>query len=69
MDFALCHLAGGEPDLFFPAPGEVDKIEQAKRICEQCPVRQECRAYHEGNGDRYGVWAGEYFNGGRTKIA
>lgn len=50
MDAAACKDA--DPELFF-GPGTAE----AKRICDRCPVRDQCRDYSRG--DTYGVWGGE----------
>lgn len=60
MQEAAC--AGMGSWLFFgPDASEEDSrtkqdIQQAKRICAQCPVRKEC--YQEGRYEMYGIWGG-----------
>lgn len=55
--------ATSDPDLWFSP--NADDIEEAKRICSSCPVRQQCAdraAEFEGNlshGYRHGIWAAE----------
>lgn len=55
--------ATSDPDLWF-SPNPVD-IEEAKRICSGCPVRQQCAARateFEGSlshSYRHGIWAGQ----------
>lgn len=57
---AAC-LDVGDPDLFFP-PGEhgrsVPQLEEARKICERCPVREECLALALGCDEQYGMWGG-----------
>ncbi|ALO12605.1 Putative prophage protein [Streptomyces venezuelae] len=47
-----------DPEIFFPAPDETDKITAAKALCGQCPVRRTCLdAALEGN-DTDGIRGG-----------
>ena len=43
--------------MFFPAPGASGKVNQARAICQPCPVRQACLAYALAE-DMVGVWGG-----------
>jgi len=58
-DDAACLYA--DPDLFFPismtgpALGQVD---EAKRICRSCPVREPCLAWALSVPDVAGIWGG-----------
>ena len=52
---AACSAAN--PSLFFPAHGE--SMEDAKAVCQACPVRSECLRYAIANGERYGIWGGQ----------
>lgn len=57
--FASCRSA--DPDLFFPVSGAGPSLEQAaeaKAICADCPVREECLTYAVFTGQRHGVWGG-----------
>ncbi|WP_199796536.1 WhiB family transcriptional regulator [Pseudonocardia dioxanivorans] len=49
-----------DPELFFPEDetGEEvrEQVEQAKRICQRCPVRVPCRAI--GMAEPVGIWGG-----------
>ena len=47
-----------QADLFFPARGEMDKVEQAKAICATCPVKAECLDYAVRNHEHHGIWGG-----------
>lgn len=38
--FAACRAV--DPDLMFPARGDLDGVERAKTICSLCPVRLQC---------------------------
>jgi WhiB family transcriptional regulator, redox-sensing transcriptional regulator len=52
---------GADPDLFFPISttgAALRQIEQAKRICRNCPVRIQCLAWAVDNGVTDGVWGG-----------
>lgn len=42
------------PDLWFPDVGDMGF--QAKRICADCPVREECAEF--GKSEQYGIWGG-----------
>jgi WhiB family redox-sensing transcriptional regulator len=45
-----------EPDTFFPEKGGSTK--EAKRICAECPVREECLEYALEQDERFGIWGG-----------
>jgi WhiB family redox-sensing transcriptional regulator len=50
-----------DPELFFPigtTGAAVPQIEQAKRICAQCPVMAECLEFALSSRQDYGVWGG-----------
>lgn len=48
-----------EPELFFPPKGANGQIiRAAKRVCEGCPVRQQCLEYALRNRERFGIWGG-----------
>jgi WhiB family transcriptional regulator, redox-sensing transcriptional regulator len=50
-----------DPELFFPigtTGPAADQIEQAKAVCMQCPVRQECLEWALATGQDAGVWGG-----------
>lgn len=51
----------GKQDLFFPGKGAKKSIEQAKAICDKCPVFSQCEAKTEADPPEYGVWAGRLF--------
>ena len=58
-DDAACLNA--DPDLFFPigtTGPALDQIDQAKRICQACPVRKRCLAWALDLGAASGVWGG-----------
>ncbi|MEW2273703.1 WhiB family transcriptional regulator [Streptomyces griseofuscus] len=50
-----------DPDLFFPigstGPAQV-QAEEAKKVCQRCPVRQECLDWALDTGQGIGVWGG-----------
>ncbi len=56
---ALCR--DDDPELFFPigttGPGEV-QVEQAKQVCRQCAVMQDCLTWAIETGQDAGVWGG-----------
>jgi WhiB family redox-sensing transcriptional regulator len=47
---------GLEPEVFFPVTEE--QTEEAKAICNACPVREPCLDYALANREREGVWGG-----------
>lgn len=51
---ALC--AQTDPEQFFPAKGESTR--PAKKVCQSCPVTQECLNEALANDARDGVWGG-----------
>jgi len=57
---AAC-LGVEDPDIFFPN-GErgraLAQMEDARKVCEECPVRKECLALALGTGERHGMWGG-----------
>lgn len=53
----------GREDLFYNRQDEAKgprrrKEERAKRICDDCPVKQQCREHAMANHETYGVWGG-----------
>ena len=58
-DDAACLDA--DPDLFFPigtTGPALDQTDQAKRICQACPVRKRCLAWALELGAAAGIWGG-----------
>jgi WhiB family transcriptional regulator, redox-sensing transcriptional regulator len=53
---ALC--TDTDPELFFPEQGEEGKKKAAIRICQSCPVRQECLRWAFRTGEKHGIWGG-----------
>jgi WhiB family redox-sensing transcriptional regulator len=51
---ALC--AQTDPEAFFPEKG--GSTREAKRVCAECTVRQECLDYALSNDERFGIWGG-----------
>nr|WP_204398830.1 WhiB family transcriptional regulator [Arcanobacterium pluranimalium] len=52
-----------DPEFFFHPEGERGgprrrRIERAKRICQNCPVIEQCRDYALSHHEPYGVWGG-----------
>jgi DNA-binding CsgD family transcriptional regulator len=48
--------------LWFSARGDKPTQDKARRICEACPVRQECLEYAVSRGERVGMWGGKSAN-------
>lgn len=68
-DRAACIDA--DTDLFYPdcvGLKAQEKKEQAKAICQSCPVIQQCREAAIANFEMHGVWAGEDFSNYHYKI-
>ncbi|MEU6284875.1 WhiB family transcriptional regulator [Streptomyces sp. NPDC047028] len=63
MDYWRDHAAcrHEDPDLFFPigttGPSLV-QVQQAKAVCEGCPVREQCLDWALDTGQSIGVWGG-----------
>jgi hypothetical protein len=53
---ACARCAETDPEIFFP-PAD-DPAAEARRICAQCPVREDCLAYALDADERYGIWGG-----------
>lgn len=53
---AACRAS--DPEVFFPLPGDLAGIAQAKAICAGCPVRGECLGAALAGGDDEGVFGG-----------
>jgi WhiB family transcriptional regulator, redox-sensing transcriptional regulator len=51
---ALC--AQTDSEAFFPEKG--GSTREAKRVCQDCPVRMECLEYAMANDERFGIWGG-----------
>lgn len=60
MEFSLwsknAACRGLDPDLFFPVKGE--KTDEAKAVCEDCPVQEECLEYAVKKREKHGIWGG-----------
>jgi WhiB family redox-sensing transcriptional regulator len=50
-----------DPDLFFPegtAGPALRQADQAKRVCQSCPVRTPCLGFALRHGVAFGIWGG-----------
>ncbi len=57
---AACSDENVDPDLFFSDVGGNDNsTKKAIKICESCPVQQECLNYALVNNENFGVWGGK----------
>jgi WhiB family redox-sensing transcriptional regulator len=54
MDLGNC--MGVDPDLFFPARGASTR--EAKEVCRQCVVQEQCLEYALIHRERFGIWGG-----------
>jgi WhiB family transcriptional regulator, redox-sensing transcriptional regulator len=53
---ARARCAETDPEIFFP-PAD-DPATEARHICAQCPVREDCLAYALDADERFGIWGG-----------
>jgi len=58
---AACRDVDGS--LFFHPDNErgearENRLAAAKRVCRQCPVREQCLQYAVESGERHGIWGG-----------
>ncbi|MDT3767336.1 WhiB family transcriptional regulator [Gleimia hominis] len=51
---ALC--AQTDPEAFFPEKG--GSTREAKAVCQECAVREQCLQYALANDERFGIWGG-----------
>ncbi|MFG1809665.1 WhiB family transcriptional regulator [Streptomyces sp. NPDC049040] len=59
QDHAACR--DEDPELFFPVGTSgpaLLKIEEAKAVCNRCPVMDRCRQWALDTGQDVGVWGG-----------
>lgn len=61
MERAAC-ASGHDPDMWF----DPSRREQARRVCDTCPVRLECLQEGLGNRRNEGVWGGVELLRGRV---
>ena len=54
-----------DPDLWFAESS--DRVEAAKQLCRQCPVREVCLEGALARREPWGVWGGEVFERGRVR--
>ena len=47
---------GVDPDLFFPVRGAT--VREAKQVCRDCAVREDCLEYALANCEKFGIWGG-----------
>jgi WhiB family redox-sensing transcriptional regulator len=56
---AACRRPGAQAEWWFPEPRDTVTARNAKRICAECPVREQCLADALATGDwDYGIRAG-----------
>jgi len=48
--------AQADPEAWFPEKGE--KVSQAKKICQACPIRNQCLEYALETNEVFGIWGG-----------
>lgn len=49
---------GGDPERWFPTPGDSAAIEYAVGICNTCPVRVRCLTYALETDSAWGIFGG-----------
>ena len=54
QNYGSCRQA--DPEIFFVLPDE--SADQARMVCAQCPVIQECGDWAIATNQRYGIWGG-----------
>lgn len=54
MSAAVC--AQIDPDLWFAEEGNYQASIEAKKVCQTCPVVQQCLEYAIDNNILYGIW-------------
>ncbi|WP_438817800.1 WhiB family transcriptional regulator, partial [Streptomyces clavuligerus] len=55
--------ADEDPELFFPVSGSgpgAEQVARARKVCERCPVVQDCLDWAKRTGQRTGVWGGVF---------
>lgn len=52
---ALC--AGQPQEMFFPEDKK-DVSKEARQMCAECPVKEECLAFAIRTGEKHGLWGG-----------
>ena len=53
-DVSLCSQT--DPEAFFPEKG--GSTRDAKRVCAQCEVREQCLKWAIDHDERFGIWGG-----------
>lgn len=56
MDTAACTQVA--PDLFFADATDLVNTKLAKKVCVECPVKDQCLQYALENRIEFGVWGG-----------
>ena len=54
QEFSNC--LGVDPDLFFPERGASTR--EAKEVCRNCIVQNDCLEYALANSEKFGIWGG-----------
>ena len=49
---------GMDPELFYPGPGEAQKVRVARAVCRSCPVQERCREFALSLRDPFGIFGG-----------
>lgn len=55
------HCQGADPDAWYPErddPNAPLHAARARRICESCPVREDCLSHALEHNERDGIWGG-----------
>lgn len=54
-------MPSADPELFFPGPGRVDHIREARKVCRLCPVQVRCLDWSlelDATEHLFGIWGG-----------
>ena len=54
--FRWASCIGVDPELFFSTCG--DRTDEAKAVCAECPVSEECLAFALATREKFGIWGG-----------
>ena len=57
MQRAACK--GMDPEIFFPEAAHGPAGDEARAVCETCPVRVQCLEYALANVEPDGIWGGK----------
>jgi WhiB family redox-sensing transcriptional regulator len=69
-DWTLRGLCRDEPERWWPVSStETADTRYAKRVCEVCPVLEQCGKTAANSGEQYGIWAGHRMDKSGERVA